>query len=293
MPPLPRLVPLAAAALLACAPAPDAPPEPPFSFAILADPHISSDAARETRLAQLVRWLNVEAPARRIEFVLVVGDLGWGAGVPVAHRLLSELAVPWVPMIGDNEIVFASEQAFEDVFGPQLDALAPVLGLARAPRPVRLAVPNRDATLQNFGFTWRGVRFVGLDWASRQEGKIASELGELHDVAGGTLPWLTREIAGHPEARAFVLAAHIPMHGGLFDDVELRELAEALAPRAADVLVHVAGHMHLNYEERIEPLFDAWVTAATWSDTKAVRIGRVVHADGAVEVSTELVDVPF
>lgn len=292
----PRCLAFVACAAAACSWAePEAtPPEPPFAFAVLADPHITTDAAREARLAQLVRWLNVEAPSRRIELVLVVGDLGWREGVETARALLGALEVPWVPLLGDNEVVYGSEDAFEQVFGPQLEALGSVVGgLRRAPRPVRLAVPDRDASLQNFGFTWRGVRFVGLDWASRQEGNVASEMGELHDVPGGSLEWLAGEISGHPEARGFVLASHIPMHGVLFDAREMQAVATALEPRRTDILVNVAGHMHLNYEDVVAPLYDVWVTAATWSHTKAIRIVRIEPERDGIGVSQELVDVAF
>jgi hypothetical protein len=297
--PVPRILRLPALVALtlcswACAPPVERPElAPPFSFAILADPHLTSNPEREARLTKLVDWINAETPARRLELVLVLGDLGWEEGLEKAPALLGRLGVPWVPIIGDNEVVFGSEEAFDRIFAPQYAALAKVLpDFQRAARPVRLVQPDRDAWLQNLAFSWRGVRFVGLDWASRQEGVLASEVGNLHDVAGGSLPWLTGEIAHHPDATGFVLLSHLPMHSGAFTAPEMERLAAALEPRRADVLADVAGHVHLNYESS-ESGWEVWVTAATWSSEQAIRIVRVTsQADGA-RLTQELVTVPY
>lgn len=272
-------------------------PEEPvrFSFAVLADPHLATDARREQRLTSLVSWLNQEAGERNIELVLVLGDLGWKAGLEKARDVLGELSVPWVPLLGDNEVHLGDERDFDRVFGAQLAALAGTFpGWTRAPSPVVDPSTGRENWLVNFAFEHRGVRFVALDFVSRADG-LSGEFGEVHDYPGGTLPWLESLLAASAAGPAdgIVLASHLPMHGGPFGEPAMQRFAQVLGPHRDRIRANVAGHLHISYEGTVADLFEVFVTAATWANEEAVRIFRVEGGPAGFEYEQELVAVPF
>ena len=94
-----------------------------FTIAVLADPHVSGNPEHTARL-QAVTWINEHAEERQIELVPVLGDVGWGEGLATAKDLLERLSVPYLPIIGDNEISYGDEASFADVFAPQMEWLA-------------------------------------------------------------------------------------------------------------------------------------------------------------------------
>lgn len=289
--------------LSACDPAPapadseaPAPLEHLFSFAILADPHITTDPERQARLADAVAWINQNAAAERIELVWVLGDIGWGEGLAISYTLLGELTPLWLPVIGDNEIHFGDEQNFNTVFEPQLDAAAAVLpGWSRGVVEVYNPVHAQTSWLQNFSFTYGGLRWVGLDWCSRSDHSLLSELGELHDFEGGTLPYLAQDLGQLPAGleEDVLLFSHHPMHLGIFDQAQLAAITALTGPLANRVAGAYAGHAHLDAEVLVEEGgYTAWVTDAVWDDVNTVRVVEV-HSDGArVEYVQDLVILP-
>ena len=98
-----------------------------FSFAIIADPHIAGTKDHEVRLAAAVDWVNDHAVERDIQLVLVLGDIGWGEGLPRSLELLSELQMSWVPIIGDNVVISGQDAEFAEVFADQYAQLADTL----------------------------------------------------------------------------------------------------------------------------------------------------------------------
>jgi len=292
-----RFLPAFALALAACGTAAPSPPrEPPFSFAIIADPHITSNAAREERLSAVVSWINGQAAARGVELVLVLGDIGWGAGVEKAASLLDALAVPWAPLIGDNEIHDGSEEAFTTVFGPRIDRLAATQqSLRRAPAPVANPETGESSWFVNYSFVHRGVRFVCLDWSARSTpDDLSGERGFAHDLPGGTWPWFVADLElSSAAADGIVLASHIPMHGVALDAALLDKVRATLAPIASRVRMNVAGHIHFAYEMRVDDLYDVFVSSPPWADAPVVRIFTVQPTDGGFEYTPETVPVPL
>lgn len=291
-----------ALALLGCdepeeIPQESAPPmEFQFAFAILADPHVTTDVDHQERLAAAVDWVNANAAERDIELVWVVGDIGWGEGLPIARDLLSELEPIWLPVLGDNEVVFGDEQNFGLVFDEQMRSLASTLpGWTRGAVEVENPVYEQTSWMHNFAFDYGGLRWIGLDWCSRSDNALLSELGELQDFEGGTLPYLSQELSalsGEGE-EDILLFSHHPMHVGMFSDAQMRSLIDLIGPQAGRVSDNYAGHTHVNAEVEVEEGgYTVWVTDAVWDDVNTVRVVGVYSDGSRYEYTQELVIVP-
>lgn len=274
----------------------EAPLEHLYSFAVLADPHITTSLDPQERLAAAVAWINDNAAAEKIELVWVVGDIGWGEGLPVARGLLDELAVTYVPVIGDNEISAGSEQAFDDTFADHYVLLSTTLqGWQRGAVEVYNPVHDQTSWLQNFSFDYGGIHWVGLDWCSRDDNALLSEFAELHDFEGGTWPFFQDEIgvleAGPGED--VLLFSHHPMHLGNFDEAQMEQITNLTGPVSERVGGAWAGHLHQDAEVAVdEGGYTVWVTDAVWDDEKTVRVVQVRGNGERFEYSQELVIVP-
>lgn len=271
------------------------PVEPLFSYALVADPHVTGPGDRVDRLVQALQWVEAEREARDIELVFVLGDIAWADGWEEAVTALQTLSVPWMPVQGDNPIQVGEEPGFEQHFGAQLAQLGEALpGWSRAPLPVDDPVNGGQAWLQNYGFDHQGVRFIVLDWNSRVIGGAWGEMPDLHDFEGGTLPFLRQELDGLDADgldERVVLLTHMPMiqGPGSFDVAEGKVLIDLLGPRADLVAANHAGHLHGSAEgdwPECGMLVDT--TDATWDDVVSVRIVSVgqdrvkLHYDNVV-----------
>ncbi len=296
-----RLVALAVVVGLGCTEA-EPEPAPPvevtrFSIAVIADPHVTRSGDKEAALAAAVDWINAETSSRAIELVLVVGDISWGEGGPIAKAQLDRLTPTYVPIIGDNAVVFGSEETYVTTYGPQLDRLAGTLDdWERAPTPVDHPIANGPAWLQNFAFTYRGLRLIGLDWAARGvTGDIASEKGQLQDFDGGTWPFLEAQLPKIERAarRGVIMFSHIPMHAGTFDDRQMARLEGLLDPHYKQLYANLAGHMHLNYELEVgRRLYEVFVTDPPWGEDNTVRLVNVEGDGSAFTYEQELIVIP-
>lgn len=299
-------------AVAACAPSLPADPAPPrdtgeapvvsggdFAFVVLADPHLTGEGDRADRLRDAVAWIEAERDARGIELVLVAGDVAWGDGLPLVRGILDGLAIPWVPMIGDNEIQVGDEAAYHTTVSPHLDALGATLpGWIRQSGPVFLPEPGADAWLQGFGFTWRGVTFVGLDVAARVIDPLWGEFAYLHDVDGGSLPFLAERLdalAPGPREDVVVLT-HNPLlwTAGGFDPVQQARLLEVVDPFADRVALALGGHLHLDAEwlATDEVPYDVVLTDAVWDDTNRARVVEVTLDGATFRYTHASVEIP-
>lgn len=290
---------------LACQPEattePDSALEPPapFSFVVLADPHIVQEGDRADRLRRAVDWVNEQAVPRDIALVVVVGDIGWtDTGLTLSRELLDELAVPYVPVLGDNEVhISASEQRFDEVFTPQYALLAETFDdWHRAPSEV--VNPNVGTTswIQNFSFSYGGLRFVGLDWVSRADGLIG-ELADLNDFDGGTWPFFTQAMhaLAPGESEDVLLFSHHPMLvlPGAFTIDQMERITGVTDPVAGRVAAAFAGHMHYDEDEPAgDRGYSVHVTDATWDDEVTVRVVDVRWEADHFVYEQELVIVP-
>lgn len=291
--------------LLACTPAPnDAPTDSgslqdsapmtfQFSFVVLADPHVNGNADHTQRLEDAVRWINDNRDDRSIEMVVVVGDIGWGEGLETSAEILAQLKAPWLPILGDNEISTGDEARFDAVFGPQYDVLAgQVSDYQRG--EVQVEGVNGTMSLQNHVFSHQGLRWVGLDWNSRERGGLLSEFAEIHDTPGGTLPFFADVLSDldATQAEDVLLFSHHPMHLGSFDQAEMDAITAITGPIEGRVAGAYAGHMHLSGEVEVsEGGYIAWITDSTWDDENTLRVVTVYGNGSRWRYEQELVEL--
>lgn len=272
-------------------------PPPPmehlYDFVVIADPHIAGPIAHETRLAAAVNWVNEHREEYGIELTVVLGDVGWSGGLDPARALLEGLDVPFVPVIGDNEVQTGEEALFEETFAPQFTVLEGALvDWGRAALPVWHDQAEADAWLQNTRFEHEGVLFISQDWNVRGLTGPLSEFGDFNDVAGGSWEWLTAELEGASERpdESIVLLSHVPMAPAVFDIAERERFAELVTPIGDKVFANFAGHLHVDYEEEFPEVgYTTIVTDATWDDEVTVRRVRVLGNGVGMRYEQELV----
>ena len=251
-----------------------------FSFAIIADPHISGNPDNKARFETAVDWIISHKESKDIELTFVLGDIAWGGSegnrnLATAKKILDRLndnGIIYIPVIGDNEVQSGCEKEFQEVFGPHFNTLSRILENWR-----KASVPVADKYLQNFSFDYKGCHFVCPDFNSRKAG---DEGGELHDFAGGSWSWFKNDIEQCPKPKKenIVIMTHIGMfHIGfefadqfVFSESEMDKVKGFLNDYKDNVDSNYAGHLHLNWYVPVwsglfVPLYHVRVTDETWS----------------------------
>ena len=266
-------------------------PERMLTFAILTDPHITSEGEHADRLRAAVAWL---ADEPEVEVVLVLGDNAWGSGIELFPSLMEPLPVPWVPITGDNEIEAGDEEPAQIMREAQYAVLAGQLDhWSQAPAPVHNPELDGESWFSDVSFDMGGVHIALVDWCVRTETGILAEFGDLHDFDGGSLPWLEEDLAART-AQPWVLGAHIPTHVGLFDLDELERLRKGLDADLPDLLGIFAGHVHLDSEVPVDELDTTTYTVdATWDDVVALRMVEVWTDGVDTWMEQQKVQVPW
>ena len=251
-----------------------------FSFAVIADPHVSGNPERKARFVTAVDWIVSNKESKNIELTFVLGDIAWGGSggkrnLAVAKKILDRLkhnGITYLPIIGDNEVQSGCEKEFQEVFGPHFNTISGTLDNWR-----KASIPVAGKYLQNFSFNYKGCHFVCPDFNSRKGG---GEGGELHDFAGGSWPWFKNDIERcvKPKKENIVIMTHIGMfHTGfkfadqfVFSESEMDKVKSFLNGYKDNVDSNYAGHFHLNWyvpvwSELFVPLYHVRVTDETWS----------------------------
>jgi hypothetical protein len=252
-----------------------------FSFAVIADPHVSGDPDRKMKFETAVDWIISNRESKDIELAFILGDIAWGgsrgkrnlAGAKKVLDRLNENGIPYIPIIGDNEIQCGSEKEFQDVFGPHFDILTGRLDNWR-----KAPAPAAGKYLQNFSFDYKGCHFVCPDFNSRKAG---DEGGELHDFAGGSWQWFEKDIERSPKPKNenIIIMTHIGMfHNGfefadkyVFSKSEMDKIKSFLDDYKNNIDSNYAGHLHLNWyvpvwSKLFVLLYHVRVTDETWSE---------------------------
>ena len=251
------------------------PPDPIFSFVVIADPHLYGNQDFEDRLAGCVDWINDNAAEKKIELALVVGDIAWGSGqILIARSILDNLSVPYFPLIGDNEIP-AYEDDFESVFATHFSQVA--LEVESWDKPT-LPIWNPEISdwsyFQNYSFDYRGIHFLAADWATRQDVTgLPAEQADLHDFEDGTWQWFTGDITSceKPLEENILMFTHHPMHVAPILEIEVAAFSseeddgiqEFLSGFSDNVALNIAGHYHIPWQENRPSGYQIRVVEAT------------------------------
>lgn len=228
-----------------------------FSFAIIADPHIDGHSDHKTKLIRAVDWIIRNKNKKDIELVFVVGDIAWG-GTRTNRKLkitrdilehLNHADIPYIPVIGDNEIQRGCEKEFVDTFDKQYQHLSKVLGHWR-----KAPTPMQGKYLQNFSFDYKGCHFISCDFNSR---KPRDESGALHDFEGGSWPWFKNDIETCSKTlkENIVIITHIGIFrtgfGGadqyLFSQDQMNKVKSFLFAYRDYIDSNYVGHIHQNW----------------------------------------------
>jgi hypothetical protein len=251
-----------------------------FSFAIIADPHIDGNVDHQAKLISAVDWIISNKDKKDIQLVFVVGDIAWGGyrsdrNLKTAQAILDRLnhaGIPYIPVIGDNEIQRRCEKEFEDTFNKQYKYLSNIFEHWR-----KAPIPVNGMYLQNFSFDYKGCHFVSCDFNSRKPG---DEGGELHDFKGGSWPWFRKDIETCPKARkeSIVIITHIGMFRTgfasadkyLFSQDEMNRVKSFLHDYREYVDSNYAGHIHQNWHSVVwsglfTTLYHVRTTDETWN----------------------------
>jgi hypothetical protein len=268
------------------------PPDPLFSFVVIADPHVSGDPVSENalRLADCVDWVNANKTEKKIDLTFVVGDIGNAAGLPIAKGFLDGLTVPYLPLIGDNIIQSGHEMTFHDIFAPQYTYLATVLeNWQKAPTPVWNPEIEAENHFQNYSFDNQGLHFVCLDWATRMIDPEVEDLADLHDFPGGTWTWFTSDIQNciKPLKENILMLSHHPMHVNpiipgveyaSFSSEESTVIETFTGGLGEYVYANLPGHYHYEwYQWRELGQYHLYVTEASHINENSLRLVRVYN----------------
>ena len=252
-----------------------------YSIAVLADPHIAGGGEHSERLQQAVEWINQQQTEQSIELVVVLGDVGWGSGLSESKSLLDQLQVPYVPVIGDNEVAYGDEENFGTVYGPQFELLSTYFtDWNKDGSAVWNPEEEKNSWFYNYAFTYRGNRFITVDWSARTNQSIFSEMGDLHDFDGGTFEFFESEITalnGQKE-NSVMLLSHIPMYmsPGGFDVAEADKISGLTNAYSDLIYADFAGHFQVNADTEFEDGgFEVFITDAVWDDEITIRLVQV------------------
>jgi hypothetical protein len=151
-----------------------------FSFAIVTDIHF--DLGNEQRIKNaesVVSHLNSIVLKENLKFVFLTGDLtDKGFMFEDIKRVFSKLEVPYVPMLGNHDILknnrsWAETNPSGDVHFSNLfkDVFQKIPNLTWNDRPVYNPEKNHTSWFPNFKLQHEKIIFFGLDFNSRTSGR--------------------------------------------------------------------------------------------------------------------------
>jgi hypothetical protein len=251
-----------------------------FSFAVIADPHINGNPDHKAKFEIVVDWLISNKDSRDIELVFVLGDIAWGGpkgnrNLPIAKAILDRLndaGIPYIPIIGDNEVQTGCEKEFQEVFAPQYKFLSRTLNNWQ-----KASVSVAGMYLQNFSFDYKGCHYICPDFNPRKAG---DEGGTLHDCKGGSWPWFKNDVQHCRKSKKenIIIMTHIGMFRTgigiadqfLYSENEMEKIKHFIRDYKDNVDSNYAGHLHINWyvpvwSELFVSLYHVRVTDETWS----------------------------
>ena len=228
------------------------------------------------RLNAAVNRINERKAEDNIKFVIILGDITDTAEYSEflkAREILNKLEIPYLPVIGNHDIVpYISDPTLDpdyrafgtfptgiktwvegEMFGDQM--FEKVFWEDNAENKEKIAglfenfskQPAVSSPFQNYYFTYKNIKFVSLDFASR---RVSTQLSVPFNAVDNidTLAWLNSQLNNCGDSQT-VLLTHYPLRGSLagfipssFDSIE-EEINSSLCQ-----IENLAGHTHVNNE---------------------------------------------
>ncbi len=233
------------------------------------------------RLRKSVDWINRNAHKYHIRFVIVTGDLtdsGEKSEFDKANEILSSLTVPFVPQIGNHDVVSHTATEKESaatgdslcnaVFHAEFDSLKHMASEWQdGYRQVRVYSPysRHEQFFQNFSFWYDGYKFIFFDLSPRFiYGRPKGEHGpkpHLNDFPHASFEWLMNAVKEDTvDDHNIILCSHQPPHHdfmSIFNGLttsDYKKLTTALQPYDHHLALWLAGHVHRNKAYRVRTL---------------------------------------
>lgn len=228
------------------------------------------------RLRRAVKWINQNAAAQKIRFVMMTGDLtrsGERSQLLRFKQLADSLIIPYIPLIGNHDVwpYCDLDEAtspmgdslvniiFKDVF----DSLALLMpDWSNGTRLNRTWVADEScySYFQNFSFTFGSYLFLNADFATRAHAPLGYQgIGPEADIfnfAGGTWSWLKQSIIDFPRKgdENILLFSHYPPTKDAWAAVnsfsygEYDDITNFMKTYTDNIGAWFAGHIHRDSE---------------------------------------------
>jgi hypothetical protein len=239
-----------------------------FSIAVIADPHCGGGQDQWDRIDLAIKWINDNKTDRKIDMVVIVGDIAWGGdNLAKIKSKFDGLSIPYMPVMGDNELHAGDEITFDSVFSNNFDELALMYGESwnKAPVPVIEPQTGKSLFLQNYSFDHKGLHIMCTDWCTRKlDGLLEGEQAELFDFDGGTWSWFKNDFessVGDIKNNILVFSHH-PLHVspayplsridlGAFCYDDFKTITDFTLPFQDYIFASYGGHYHVPFYQTV------------------------------------------
>lgn len=143
-----------------------------------------------------------------VSFVLLAGDItdfGLNKEYKWVHRALKKLAVPYIAVIGNHDLLANGRKVYQEMYGPE-----------------------------DFSFAFSGSKFICLNTNSEEFG---------FDGTVPNLPWLNQQLSDTVLHKSIFVIAHVPPFSAAFDK-KLEQSYASLLAASNRVFLTVYGHQH-------------------------------------------------